>query len=386
MKKIAIVINNLMMGGIQKALINLLNEIEDFYDIDLILFSHQGDLIEKVPPKINILDENKYLKYLGVEQSKASIYGNKFYYFRFLLMILNRIFGSKSIRKRLINKARVKGNYDVAISFTQNYGYKVLSSGCNEFVLNNINSNMKISFIHGDFDRLDCNNKYDNHLYSKFDKIACVSESTREIFLKTNSLLREKTFTVKNCTNYNEIINLANEEDIKIDNGFVNIITVARISQEKGLVRAFYIIKRLISENYRIKWYIIGDGPQKGIINNLIIESHLSENIILVGNQLNPYKYMRKMSLFLLPSEHEAAPMVFNECKALNLPILTTNTSSAMELVENEKIGWVCDNDDLSIYKNLKRIIDKGLHLGLVEFYDVNNALELEQFKTLIGD
>jgi glycosyltransferase involved in cell wall biosynthesis len=70
----------------------------------------------------------------------------------------------------------------------------------------------------------------------------------------------------------------------------------------------------------------------------------------------------------------------------LNLPILTTNTSSAMELVENEKIGWVCDNDDLSIYKNLKRIIDKGLHLGLVEFYDVNNALELEQFKTLIGD
>ena len=64
----------------------------------------------------------------------------------------------------------------------------------------------------------------------------------------------------------------------------------------------------------------------------------------MVGNKENPYPYIKNASCFLLPSLHEAAPMVFGEASSLGVPVLTTETCSAIELVQSRGIGYVVEN------------------------------------------
>ena len=59
----------------------------------------------------------------------------------------------------------------------------------------------------------------------------------------------------------------------------------------------------------------------------------------------------------MIPSYHEAAPMVYAEAHCLGVPILTTKTLSAVEMVENEEIGIVCDNNDISIRDALESVL-----------------------------
>lgn len=386
MKKIIFVIDNLMVGGIQKSLINLLNELNGVYVIDLVVFSHVGGYMTKIPKGINIIKENKRLRYLGVSQKESIKYGVFFYIIRFFLSILNKFFGAQLIRRKILSNCKLEGKYHAAISFTHNFGYKTLASGCNEYVLDNIDSEIKISYIHGDYDKLHCNNIYDNKIYSEFDKIACVSDSSRQIFLKSNPALEQKTYVSKNLTNYEEIKILSQETDISVDNKYFNVISVSRLSHEKAILRTLKIIKILVERRYKIRLYIIGDGPLKSQIKKTITKYGISKNVILLGMKLNPYTFMKKMDLLLLASFHEAAPMVFNESKVLSLPILTTNTSSALEMVSRNYIGWVCENNEDAILNSLENIMKYELHNKIIFDDTFDNTNELKQFKDLIGD
>ena len=69
--KIIIVNNNMKIGGIQKALLNLLYEISPYYDITLFLFNNVGEYLEKVPKNIKIVGCNSPYKYFGMSQSES---------------------------------------------------------------------------------------------------------------------------------------------------------------------------------------------------------------------------------------------------------------------------------------------------------------------------
>lgn len=87
----------------------------------------------------------------------------------------------------------------------------------------------------------------------------------------------------------------------------------------------------------------------------------------------------------LVPSFHEGCSDGFEEAHALNIPILTTNTLSAKELVENKKIGYVCGNTNKEIYDKLKEIISADIDLVTKDERCDNNE-QCNQFKKLIGE
>lgn len=89
-------------------------------------------------------------------------------------------------------------------------------------------------------------------------------------------------------------------------------------------------------------------------INQLINEKGLSNDIDLVGKKNNPFVYIKNADFFLLPSFHEAAPMVYGEAISLGVPVVTTNTISAKELIEERDYGIVCENSEEGIYFTLK--------------------------------
>lgn len=387
-KKIIFVNNNLKSGGIAKALVNLINEIYTDYDITLLLFAKTGQYLSEIPDSVKIIKSNFIFELIG--KSQFEFKKNFFLYLiRAFLVILTKIFGfSFTIKLMLLTAKKIEHYYDYAISFHHGPQKRSFYGGCNEFVLYKIDAKQKIGFIHADYIKSGLNTKHNKKLYLKFDKIATVSNGCKNQVLMCIPEISNKMYVVKNCTNYNLINKLINEENIKFDRTFFNIITVSRLSEEKGLLRAVEVIYELIKQNYKIKYHIIGDGPLREKLIYQIKYFNLENYIYLYGNQINPYKYMKNADLFLLPSFHEAAPMVIDESIAIGLPVLTTKTISAVEMIQKPYYGWVCENSTEGIKQGIIKILNNQEELLIVKRrlkIDLNNDIAIEQFRRLIN-
>ncbi|MEH6945422.1 glycosyltransferase, partial [Bacillus sp. JJ722] len=282
---------------------------------------------------------------------------------------------------------KLKG-FDVAISYLHSSNDKDFYGGCNEFVLKKVATKKKIAYIHCDYLNYGGKTTKNNRIYKKFKTIAAVSVGCKDRFIQSIPDLTSKTLCVKNCQNYNEIIKKANVSPIVYNSNSFNIVTVSRLSREKGIVRTMDIIAKLIKKNYKICWHIIGEGEQKKTIEELIEFHSLEGKVILYGNQNNPYRYMINAELFLLPSYHEAAPMVFDEAKILGLPILATKTISTKEMIIDANAGWVCENSTEGIQTKLEYILN---HLNELEdireklkLHKSNNEQALKQFDHML--
>ena len=106
----------------------------------------------------------------------------------------------------------------------------------------------------------------------------------------------------------------------------------------------------------------------------------MEKQVFLLGEQRNPYRYMINADYLLVSSLHEAAPMVFDEANILELPIISTNTTSANEIVlSNDSI--VCETFDeiKDILNNLKKRTPKAETL-------LTNATQIEQLSYLMNN
>lgn len=381
-KDILIVNNNLLIGGIQKALVGLLNQIHEEYQVTLLLFKKTGALIDKIPKSIKIIETNSDYKYLG--QSQKSWNGFERLK-RGFFVILTRIFGFKFVVPLLnatVKKKELLDEFDVAISYMHNSSSRNFYGGAADYVLSKVKAKKKICFIHCDYLQSGTANDYNNKIYSRFDKIVCVSDSVKQNFDKVLPCMSEKSVGLPNAININEINELAQDQPFQYDKNFINFVSVARLSPEKGLERAICAFSQIERTDFR--YYIIGGGPQLTELQELIRNEGLENQVLLMGEQANPYRYMVGADWLVVPSYHEAAPVVFQEAKALHLPILTTDTSSAKEMV-GAQFGIVVDNSTEGLLKGIKEsFIELDKFKDLLSKYEYDEREVLEGFKRIV--
>ena len=113
----------------------------------------------------------------------------------------------------------------------------------------------------------------------------------------------------------------------------------------------------------------------------------LSDCVDFLGALGNPYPFFKASDLLLVPSYDEAAPMVFGEAEYFNLPILTTDTTSAKELVEDRNIGFAVENSDGALEKKLAEIMQNpGVLKAKTKGAEISNNAALLQFEKLISE
>jgi glycosyltransferase involved in cell wall biosynthesis len=385
MKRIIFVIQNLKTGGIQKSLLELLKQIAPYYDITLYCPNFEGQYIADLPQSIHTVSGGRFAKV--AEWSVDALRGMGFWYFlcRVVFVQWSRWFGRKIpayIYAKCIGFP--KASYDWAISYAQpleSHQFEILT---NEIVLYAAQAKHKASFLHADYQNYGGNTAYSKWLYQHFDKIAAVSESVRNGLVSVLPEFSDKTLVVYNACDAEQVKALANENSVQYAKKC--LVSVSRLSEEKGLMRCLSIIERLRDEGHDFEWHLLGDGPEKNKILAYVEEHQLGEVVFLEGNQENPYRYMRNADFLLLPSLHEAAPMVFNEAEVLNLPILTTDTLSAKELVADRQLGRVCSNDEKGIYEMLQEALTKGVARPQGNTHHKRNEEVVAQFKKMIED
>lgn len=383
-KKILIANNELHIGGIQKSLLNLLDEIKDKYDVTLFLASDSGTLKNCIPDSVHVIYGNFFTRILGLSQAEAKKKGILCILLRTLCVIISRIISAGAVFGFLSRLQRIDGEYDAAVSYMQNSGKKIFYGGICELVLNSVRSDLKIAFIHCDFKNYEGNNPYNRKLCRRFDRIACVSESVRRRFLEVMPDMSEKSYCVHNCYDLDMMRALAEKEAAPHTDGAINIFTAARVSPEKGILRMIPIFAQIQSQVPEFIWRIAGGGADFNTAANMIKQYGLTDKIMLLGETENPYPYFKTADIILVPSYHEAAPMVFGEAEFFGTPVFTTETTSAHELVSDKGIGWVCKNTDSDITQKLTEVLNNRASINHYES-TMDNKTAAAEFDALVG-
>ncbi len=360
-KKIAIITRQMVSGGIEKSLIDMLESIpSEKYDVTLYVMASGGEFYQFIPNWVRVKN------IFGVENSikekifKALKEGRfiqvfKIIYYMFLYKINKSVFKQEEYLAKIMPKDN--NHYDIAISYHVPASFPVI------YNIKYIKSDKKIAWIHSDIEKYtDYMNMYLEY-YKEFDKIFCVSFSVLEKFNKMYPHLSNKTEIFYNIINYNKIYKLGNEGET-FDDGFsgTRILTVGRITEEKGFNIIPDVVEMLIREGYNIRWYCIGEGELRDKIEDNVKEKKLKNNIVFLGTKLNPYPYFKDCDIYVQPSIHEGYCITLAEAKLFKKPIISTNFSTAKEHLINEETGLIVSFSKYEIYKGIKRLInDKNL-------------------------
>lgn len=359
MKKILIVYTKMVVGGSTTSLLSILNNIDySKYSVDLLLLDREGDLQYLINKNVNILDfnlnENKLVRYLLpsaiLDRLKGYFYSKKENN-KLLKAQINSIHLAKSM-------SILDTYYDVAISFLEFWPLR--------YIVNNVKATKKIGWIHIDPYEAGLKQSFSQKYLEKLDKIVLVSSSCKLNFDKLFPNLKNKSIVIENILDSQIIKRLAQEEcSLEVDKQYINLVTVCRINlSSKALERVIYAFSRLRNEGIevekKIRWYVIGDGPDYDKFYNLIVSEGLN-NIFLLGKKLNPYKYEVQMDCFILPSKYEGKPMAVTEAQMLGVVPIVCNYSSAQEQIKHNRDGFIAENSDIGIYIPLKLLCENKL-------------------------
>ena len=364
MKKLLFMCINMNIGGTEKALLTMLNEIDDSkYDITLLMLEEYGGFLNEIPSfvKVKYVDEYKSIKPFVNEPPKILIkrlIKNKAYLIGLSTLLnysISKITKNISYYYKYILK-NIKGideEYDLAVAYAGPMDFITY------FVLNKIKAKKKVQWIHFDINKIGFNRKFAKRNYKKFDKIFVVSEEGKEKLINLIPALNNKVEAFFNIISCNLIENMSKNEK-SFDDLFdgVRILTVGRLSKEKGQELTINVLARLKNEGYKVRWYCIGDGQEKYNYRNRIKRLDIENDYILLGSKLNPYPFMKDCDIYVQPSKHEGYCITLGEARCFDNPIVTTNFTGANEQIKNEVTGLVCDISEQGIYQAIKRLLD----------------------------
>ena len=297
------------------------------------------------------------------------------------------------LNKNGIYKKYIKQDCDVEIAFLEGPVTRLFS-------VKNKNTR-KIVWVHNDISlvfgkgfKAKLKKKVDQNIYSKYETIVFVSKDNMRKFKEVYKEIRNKYLEpvkkeiIYNYIDKDEVIKKA-QEDINTDfnKDTINFVTVARLVPQKAIDRLIKVHARLVYSDLKHNFYVIGDGPEKFNLENMIKENNVQNTFHLLGQKENPYPYVKQADYFCLLSNFEGYGMVLEEAKILGKTIIITDTA-AREAVEKYTNSVILENSEEKIYEGLKQIIqnheqNKNKYQENVEQYD--NSKIIEKIEQLIN-
>ncbi len=120
--------------------------------------------------------------------------------------------------------------------------------------------------------------------------------------------------------------------------GFV-IGTIARLSEEKGLIHLINALRILSQHNTTVKAVIIGEGPQRQSLEAMVNDAGLAGKILFAGYRDYAYNYLPYFRVFVLPSLTEGLPITILEAMQAKVPIIASRVGGIPAVLENGKTG-----------------------------------------------
>ena len=343
-KKIAFFAGTLDIGGIERAIINYVNEIDkNKYKVTLFLENKCGVYLDEVNSDVEIID--------------FKLNNNK-------NVLLRKIFNA--IRLVLFS-IKYYHRYDFAANFKTTS--KAGSILVKRFSLNNA------YWFHGNY----WSNKEEARIFLKhfnilkYKKIVFVSHYSKKLYENVISSNQE-LYVINNPTNYKEIIKKS-EEELDLSENRKILLNVGRhFENEKKLSLMLQCIKKLKDDGYVFLLWLLGNGPDTDMYKEMVKKLDIGDYVKFLGFSNNVYPYIKRSDAILLSSKTEGNPVVFLEAKILNKTVISTDVADARS--ELDGFGIVTENNLEAFYEGVKNFLDNG--------YNIKNKFNPQKYNKLI--
>lgn len=343
-KKIKILFRHrsMEMGGVEKVMLSLLNNLDkEKFDMTVLLSLNQGELRNEFPHhvrKIYLVDGKEDLSTNPVLQK---------------IQLLQRKWKLEKFRKNpeKIDREILKNEFDVEIAMTYNDFDPVLNSSNKH--------SKKIGWFHSEIDHPKLQVLVPKILehFPQFDHMVYCSEKIKEMMHRDYPNLNyPKESVIINAIPIDEIKNKAEEKISDLPKSPV-FVSVGRLHTRKGFHKLMEVHAQLLKAGLKHSVFIIGDGEE---LPNLLAQQKrlgVEESFIFAGNKMNPYPYIKKADFFIMPSESEAWPLVIAEALILQKPIIATKVGDIEMMIDDQKTGYLIDYKTEEIYAAMKEFI-----------------------------
>lgn len=364
-KKIIFVTKALWIGGIETALVNLLNHFDfDKYDVTVLVLHAELNMAPNLPLSCRLL---------VIDREKQYSFKEKYPYAK-LYKLIERPVNPSKIHKmllwtvpiirwcetklyiRYVHKVMKDEFFDTAIIYSDVVAEETIKA---------IRAKKYIMFYHHGAMR---HVYHDKIGYKRCDKIVAVSEHQANNLSKFVPSFADKILVIHNLTDVVGIIEKSESPVLeKFDSSKFHIVTVGRIAREKGIDLAVRACAELVKKGFcGFQWWIVGSGPEDEAIRNMIKQLNLEGYIRMTGMKDNPYPYMKQANLYVQPSRVEGYPMTILEAMILGKVVVSTDNPGAREIITNGKTGVLCNSSSKAIADTILRVeSDKKYFMGI---------------------
>lgn len=390
-KKVLFVMSSMDNGGAERALLNLLEELpETRYDVNLLLLNPTGLFMGQIPSKVAVLQTPA-----KVRDCFTSVRGRKAGVWRLTADVVSGIVSRDEETRRgfrwkyFFSPAidKIPGHYDVAVSFING---QVLY-----FVDEKIEADRKIVFYHGDYRSARYSEKHERPCLERMDGIYAVSDKCIDIVRSVFPEMARKMKSLPNIVSSDVVRRRASEFiPPEYDADAPRILTVARITHEKGVDTAIRAAAELKQRGCSFRWYEMGKGltgdSEQAACEKLVEELGVADVFTFLGARENPYPYIANCDIVVQPSRFEGKSVALDEAKILTRPIVATAYPTVHDQL-GDKEGIIAGTDAVSLADAVQGLLEDPSRCEELSFYlksnEYGNADRVEDyFQALEGE
>ena len=336
MIKILFYIETLTGGGAEKVLQNLVNHMDQTEFEITVQTAWPCDASKYLAPGIRYLS-------MYASDSKA----NRLRY---------RVEAESGIAYRL----HIKDNYDIECAYLEMGSTKVMAASTNQKA-------KKLAWVHCDL-KMALNDpaafvEKTKRWYQKFDRAVCVSQLVKKHF--------DELFhgSVSSTVLYNVIDDAAICEQARmplpggLQKRRATVLSVGRLAGPKNYLRLLSAHRQLLAEGLEHDLWIVGEGPERGMLEQFVRENRLQDSVFLPGFAENPYPCMKAADLLVCSSSYEGYSTFATEAIVLGKPFLTTDVSGMRELLGDSEYGLIVRNEDSAFVAGMRSLLADSARL-----------------------
>ena len=197
--------------------------------------------------------------------------------------------------------------------------------------------------------------KMEKYVLKRVDRINFVAEKSAQYFLELHPYVNPSKVSFI----YNGVPNIKQLERATLNTDRMEFCCVASVSERKGQKYIVEALKEFKNERIpNVHFTIVGDGPDRNILEEDVKKSGLEKFISFVGVSLNVDEYLYRSDAYILVSEDEGLPMAIIEAMRASLPIVSTPVGGIPEMVEHGENGLLIQPCTNEVYNLLNHLND----------------------------
>lgn len=217
----------------------------------------------------------------------------------------------------------------------------------------------------------------------RYDRVFACSKSLADFFNKILSKGDIYFETMPHYVDLAEYRTRAGDGDGLPKCDRLKILTVARVTHQKGVDLAIEAAKRLKNDGCIFTWYVVGDGEDMEMCKCLVEKAELENSFVFLGARKNPFPCYRDCDIYVQPSRWEAYCLSLAEARAFAKPIVTTDFIGAREQISLDQTGLIVPTYNVeALTSAIERLLqDERLRIRLSENLGKANLTQIGETK-----